>query len=63
MSHDTPEAIAITDQAALGLFVKERPIAVIEPRPIPVIGEICPVGTFAKLQKMTALVKQLRELL
>lgn len=53
--HDTPEAIAITDKAAAELKAHELKM-------LPVVGEICPVATLAKLQKMTALVRQLREL-
>jgi hypothetical protein len=54
--YDTPEAIAITDKAAAELKAHELKM-------LPVVGEICPVGTLAKLQKMAALVKELRSLI
>lgn len=53
MSHDTPEAIAITDKAAAELKAHELKL-------LPVVGEICPVGTLAKLAKIKRLLQELR---
>lgn len=52
-AHDTAEAVAITDQAATALLAREKDL-------LPVVGEICPVGTMAKLVKMTRLLQELR---
>lgn len=52
-THDTAEAVAITDQAAAELLAKEKTL-------LPVVGEICPIGTMAKLIKMKALLQELR---
>ena len=54
--HDTPEAIAITDKAAAELKAHELKL-------LPVVGEICPVGTLAKLRRMTVLIQQLQRLM
>lgn len=53
---DTPAKAKIGDAAAKELHAHELKL-------LPVVGEICPVGTLAKLHKMTALVKQLREVM
>lgn len=52
-AHDTAEAHAITTQAAAELLAHEKAL-------LPVAGEICPVGTMAKLAKMKALLQDLR---
>ena len=52
-AHDTDEAYAITTQAATDLLAHEK-------AQLPVAGEICPVGTMAKLAKMKALLQDLR---
>ena len=52
-AHDTAEAVAITDQAAAALAAHEKAL-------LPVVGEICPVGTMAKLTKMKTLLQELR---
>ena len=57
LGYDTPEAIAITDKAARDLLSNEKRLA-----EMPVIGEICPVGTLAKLRKMKALIEEFKEL-
>lgn len=52
-AYDTAEAHAITTQAATDLLAHEK-------AQLPVVGEICPVGTMAKLAKMTRLLQELR---
>ena len=47
MSHDTPEAIAITDKVAAELLIQEKAFL-----NVPIVGEICPVGTLETLRKL-----------
>ena len=50
LAYDTKKAISVTEKAAHDLLLNEKCLA-----EIPVIGEICPVGTLAKLKNLKEL--------